>query len=189
MLHRFGTLSLVVLALGGAVQVHAQLPIRSPFVYPEVAPETARREQVLEFDGFVSTPAGTEFIVLDKARKARAWLRLNQRNSDFDLVVRKYDAENATLTVERAGSTEVLPMRRPKFVSGGSLPVSYRPVYAAAPQPPPAVPSPPAANAQALEQVVADVQARRAAREQAAIQAAIQAAGRQTVGQNPASQR
>lgn len=180
---RFAAASLLLLVLGGPGQAGAQLPARSPFVYPEAAVETIRREQVLEFDGFVSTSAGTEYIVLDKARKARAWLRLNQRNSDFDLVARKYDADNATLTVERGGGTEVLAMRRPKIVSGGA-PVPYRPVSLPSPPSPPPAPNTPA-NAQALEQVVAEVQARRAAREQAASQAP----GSQAVGQNPASQR
>lgn len=184
MLPRSAAIPLLFAGLCGVGQVCAQLPARSPFVYPEAAVEAARREQVLEFDGFVGTPAGMEFIVLDKARKARAWLRLNQRNSDFDLVAKKYDPENATLTVERGGGVEVLPMRRPKIISGGA-PVPYRPVSLAPPSPTPAAPPAPVASAQALEQVVADVQARRAAREQAAIQAA----GTQATGQSPAGQR
>jgi hypothetical protein len=183
MLPRSAAIPLLLLAVFGLGQVRAQLPARSPFVFPEAAAETARREQVLEFDGFVSTPAGTEFIVLDKARKARAWLRLNQRNSDFDLVARKYDAENATLTVERGGGVEVLPMRRPKIISGGA-PVPYRPV-SVAPLPSTPPPTTAVASAQALEQVVADVQARRAAREQSAIQAA----GAPAAGQSPVRQR
>jgi hypothetical protein len=171
---------LVLLALTGIGRAAgAQLPAQSPFASPESAPVAPKPEQMLEFDGFATTSAGIAYVVHDKARKARAWLTLNRRDKDLGLLAKSYDPQQETLTVEQAGVVQTLPMRRARILSAGAPPVvrplSFAPPVSAPPvvnpaQLPPATAT--ATSARALEQVVADVQARRAAREQAAIQAA-----------------
>ena len=131
----------------------------------------------LEFRGNLDLGDGLQFRLFDPAKKSGVWVRLNQRNEEFDATARRYDDEQKTLTVDLAGRSVTLPMRVAKVVSGGQM----------MPVPPPGGSAPgvnvapavtqsvvvnptPADEQRRLEAVATEVARRRALREQAAQQ-------------------
>lgn len=159
---------------------------RSPFTPPAAAAPAAAAAAPsggLEYRGNLDTGDGMQFRLFEPAKKNGVWVRLNQRNEEFDVIARRYDDEQKTLTVEHQGRTLTLSMRVAKVVSGGS------PAQAMAPPPPPGAPAaPPPVNVapavtqsvvvnptpadeqRRLEAVAAEVARRRALREQASQQ-------------------
>lgn len=156
----------------------AQLTAWSPFGSVPAAADAPKPEQTLEFSGFLSGPAGTQYVVTDKARKAHAWLNLNQRDATLGLLARRYDAQNEILVVEQAGSVKELPLRRGKIASSGALPPppAPRPLPVAVVSP---LPAAPATAVHTIERLQAEIARNRAAREQ---QAAGQSAPRAPAG-------
>lgn len=157
---------------------------RSPFTPPAAAAPAAAATSAaggLEFRGNIDLGDGMQFRLFDPAKKSGVWLRLNQRNDEFDVVARRYDDEQKALTVEHQGRSLTLSMRVAKVVSGGA------PAQPPPPAPPPGA-SPPVVNVapavtqtvvvnptpadeqRRLEAVAAEVARRRALREQAAQQ-------------------
>ena len=157
-----------------AGSARAQLAAFSPFVPPQGARGAAAptANAPLEFRGVADLPGGSAFRVVDPARRAGSWVRLNEPDPDIGFVVKQHDAEHDTLVVEYQGRTLTLPLHQSKVVSAGAAtPNGFN---AGPPQPaPPATPATPAAppalavqQAQ-LEAVAAAVAQRRALREQA----------------------
>ncbi|MFM8337563.1 MAG: hypothetical protein ACKODK_18550 [Opitutaceae bacterium] len=157
---------------------------RSPFTPPAAAAPAAAATSAaggLEYRGNIDLGDGVQFRLFDPARKNGVWVRLNQRNEEFDVVARRYDDEQKALTVEHQGRSITLSMRVAKVVSGGA-PVQAPPPVAAPSAPPPAVNVAPAVTQSVvvnptpadeqrrLEAVAAEVARRRAIREQAAQQ-------------------
>ncbi|MCE2862218.1 MAG: hypothetical protein LW690_07185 [Opitutaceae bacterium] len=157
---------------------------RSPFSPPAAAAPAAAAAATpdgLEFRGNIDLGDGVQFRLFDPAKKNGVWLRLNQRNEEFDVVARRYDEEQKALTIEHRGRSITLSMRVAKVVSGGA-PAQPPPPVPAPGAPPPAVNVAPAVTQtvvvnptpadeqRRLEAVAAEVARRRALREQAAQQ-------------------
>ncbi|MFM1747528.1 MAG: hypothetical protein RLZZ188_1194 [Verrucomicrobiota bacterium] len=173
-----------LLLAAGWTEVFAQG--RSPFTPPAAAAPAAAAAAPsggLEYRGNLDLGDGLQFRLFDPARKNGIWVRLNQRNDEFDVTARRYDDEQKTLTVEHQGRSLTLSMRVAKVVSGGS------PAQMVPPPPPPGAPGPapavnvapavtqsvvvnptPADEQRRLEAVAAEVARRRALREQASQQ-------------------
>jgi len=142
-----------------------------------LAAAAAAAAATLEYRGNLDLGDGLQFRLFDPAKKSGVWVRLNQRNEEFDATARRYDDEQKTLTVDLAGRSVTLPMRVAKVVSGGQMmpvPPSGGPVpgvnVAPAVTQSVVVNPTPADEQRRLEAVAAEVARRRALREQAAQQ-------------------
>jgi hypothetical protein len=166
-----------IVAAGVAGRLSAQAPARSPFMPVGAAAAAAPTAAApLEYRGHMDLGDGLQFRLHDAAKKTGVYVRLNERNAEFDVVVKQHDAAQNTLTIEHQGRTHTLALRVAKVVSAGSAP-AMMPQPPMAPSPPsnvaPAVtqsvvlnPSP-ADEQRRLEAVAAEVARRRALREQA----------------------
>lgn len=160
-------LSFLCLIAGAPLQAQ-HLPATSPFAFPSSPGSAAPVEQSLEFHGFLTTPEGMQYVIVDRARKGQVWLMLNQRNADLDVMPTRYDADLQTLTVMRAGAPVQLPLRRAKTIAAampGVRPVGSLPAPAAN-----QAPTMSATSSQALDRMLHEIQERRTARDQAAAQ-------------------
>lgn len=153
-----------------------QLASKSPFMSPQAAANAPTASAPLQFVGYLDTRDGRLFRIHDPARKASAWVKLNEKHPDFDVTVKQHDDGQKTLTVEHQGKTLTLAQREPKIVSSGSPAQAAPPptITPAAPaNVPPAVTQAvvlnptPADEQRRLEAVAAEVARRRALREQA----------------------
>lgn len=160
-----------------AGEAWAQGTARSPFLPPQSSGPTAPTQGApLEYRGYMVTNEGTLYRIYDPAKKVGAWVKLNERNPDLDVIAKQHDRDHDTLVIEHGGRALTLAERKAKVVSGGNM----------AAVPPPAVPMPaqpanvapavtqavvlnptPADEQRRLEAVAAEVARRRALREQA----------------------
>ena len=150
----------------------------SPFLPPAAATNTAAPTAgaPLQYRGFTEDSGGVRFRIVDPARKTGTWLKLNERDTTFDVTVKQSGADYATVVVEHQGRTLTLALPESKVASSGS---ASQPAPAVAPPPPMMTNVPPAvtqavvvnptpADEQRRLQAVADeVSRRRALREQA----------------------
>lgn len=184
--------SLAVLAAVAGSRLAGQVAAKSPFMPPPgsgPAASAATADAPLEFRGFMDMGKGLQFRLYDPAKKSGAWVKLNERSVELEVLAKQHDAAGETLTVELQGRTLTLAMRKPKVVSAGTA-------AQLAPPPPagPSVPAPaisvspavtqsvvlnptPADEQRRLEAVAAEVARRRALREQATQQLNQGAAG------------
>lgn len=165
-------------ALLAAGQAVAQLAAKSPFLPPQaVATNAPTVGAPLEFRGYIETGDGVQFRVYDPAKKAGAWVKLNERNTELDLVAKEHDVGQKALVVEYQGKKITLAEREAKVVSAGNAGPGIAPPPV---QPPPGptnvapavtqsvVLNPtPADEQRRLEAVASEVARRRAMREQA----------------------
>jgi hypothetical protein len=176
-IHALRLLAATLLPLGGTAAAHAQLNANSPFMAPQASGPNPTQGAPLEWRGYISTPEGTQYIVFDPARKLRAFLKVNERDQNLDVVVKQFDADNNMLTIEHQGKTLTLEERKAKIVSSGSAAaMPPQPVMnQAQPQVMPAVTQSVVVNPTPLEEqkrleaVAAEVSRRRALREQAQV--------------------
>lgn len=170
----------VLLLAAGAARVEAQLAAHSPFLPPQGSMPTAPAPTApLEFRGFIDTGEGVQYRIHDPAKKAGTWAKANERETNFGVTVKQYDAERKVLTVEHEGRTLTLPEREAKVVSSGSA-AQVMPPPMPMPMPAPnvnpavtqsvVVNPTPADEQRRLEAVAAEVARRRALREQASQQ-------------------
>ena len=170
-------------AAGAALASHpaatGQIAAKSPFMPPQSAAAAGPTAGApLEYRGYMETAEGRLYRIHDPAKKTGTWVKLNEKNADFDLIAKQHDTDQETLTIEHQGKTLTLAERKPKVVSSGS---------AAAAMPPPILtPAPtnvspavtqavvlnptPADEQRRLDAVAAEVARRRALREQASQQ-------------------
>jgi hypothetical protein len=137
---------------------------RSPFASPgakNVEFENAAPSQ-LEFRGIAADDNGTLFSVYDLAYNRGYWVR---EGGDGEIAVKTFNAADNQLVVEQAGRTLTLSLKRASIQAGAAAPV------AAAPSPGNApsgsnnrTAANPAADAQRLEAVAAEVRRRRSLR-------------------------
>jgi hypothetical protein len=183
-------LPLAGLVLAATVPVHAQLAAKSPFTSanaPDAASPTANAP--LEFRGYMETSEGVQFRIYDPAKKTGIWVKANERNSEFGLLVKEHDLDKETLTVEHQGKPLTLSQRKSKVVSSGSAALAVPPAAAVAATPNvlPAVTQAvvlnptPADEQRRLDAVAAEVARRRALRQQAEQQTAPGAAPQPTM--------
>jgi hypothetical protein len=167
-------LMLVGIALLMAGSAAGQLVSKSPFLPPQAASAGPSASAPLQFLGYLDTRDGRMFRIHDPAKKTSTWAKLNEKQPDFDVVVKQHDDSQNTLVIEHQGKTLTLAQRQAKIVSSGS---------AAQAIPPPTIPvasnvptavtqavvlnPTPADEQRRLEAVAAEVARRRALREQA----------------------
>src|SRR4051812_24956229 len=173
LLCRFAVLGIAAFA---ADQAAAQLAAKSPFLPPQgAAGNTPTAGAPLEYRGYIETAEGIQYRIFDPAKKTGTWLKLNERNPEFEVVAKQHDTSHQTLTIEHQGRTLTLEERKPKVVSSGNA-------AQALPPPPPVAPAAnvpqavtqavvlnptPADEQRRLEAVASEVARRRALREQA----------------------
>ncbi len=174
--------ALAALAGGVPAGAAAQVAAKSPFLPPAgaaPAAAAAATDAPIEFRGLMDMGGGVQFRLYEPAKKRGTWVKLNERDAEFEVVAKQHDAAAETLTVEHKGRTLTLAMRKPKVVSAGSV------AQMLPPPPATAMPAPPSANVmpavtqtvvlnptpadeqRRLEAVAAEVARRRALREQA----------------------
>jgi len=170
---RFAVAALAALAGGAAV---GQVASRSPFLPPQTAESKSGPTEgaPLEYHGFIQSGDDVRYRIYNPAKKAATWVKIDERNPDFDVVAKQHNDENKTLTIEHAGRTLTLAERKSKIVSSGNA--------AQAMPPPPQLTQPtvapavtqsvvlnptPADEQRRLEAVASEVARRRALREQA----------------------
>jgi hypothetical protein len=167
--------SLTLAWVGHAVD---SVPSASPFLPPPApaAASTAPAGAALEYRGTLDLGDGLQFRVVDVTHKTGVWLRLNERDSDFDYVVKQYNdsGDKDRITVEQGGRTFILAQHDAKVGSGGGRGQMPPPQPGMPQYMPPAItntvvlnPSP-ADDTTRLNAVVQEVMRRRALREQAA---------------------
>ncbi len=174
-------LTLAALAALASTAARAQSPSISPFMPPPGAATSAPTPgATIEFRGVMEDASGMKFRIYDPAKKTGTWVKLNERDTTLDVLVKQFnnstpDAE--TLTVEFQGRTLTLAQRTSKVVSSGSASAQNMPPPPMAQQNPnvPAavtnavvVNPTPADEARRLDAVAQEVARRRALREQAA---------------------
>src|SRR3954467_8110394 len=98
-----GLLTLSFLLLGWTEAV-AQLASKSPFMPPAssgaASPTTGAP---LEYRGMMQTSKGVRARIVDPARHSGVWLLANERDPNFDAVVKQIDVEHDTVTVDYQG--------------------------------------------------------------------------------------
>ncbi len=161
-------------ALGGALTAQAQLASKSPFLPSTAAGAAAPTSNApLEFLGYFELGQGPQYRLFDPAKKVSAWVGLNERNSDFEVLVKQFDPDNDTLTVEHRGAVHTLPIRKAKVISGGPVAQAMPPPVPVQANVMPAVTQSvvvnptPADEARRLDAVASEIARRRALRTQA----------------------
>ncbi|MGH7946841.1 MAG: hypothetical protein ACREH8_13930 [Opitutaceae bacterium] len=175
----FSPVFLAGFALAVASHASAQIAAKSPFMPPQSAAAAGPTAGApLEYRGYMETSEGTLFRIYDPAKKASTWVKVNERNADFDVLAKQYDEAQKTLTIEYQGKTLTLAERVSKVVSSGAAASAMPPPVFTPAQTnvPPAVTQAvvlnptPADEQRRLDAVAAEVARRRALREQASQQ-------------------
>jgi hypothetical protein len=155
---------------------HGQIAAKSPFMPPQSAGTAGPTAGApLEYRGYMETGEGRLYRIHDPAKKTGTWVKLNEKNADFDVVAKQHDTDHETLTIEHQGKTLTLAERKPKVVSSGAAAAVMPPPILTPAQPnvPTAVTQSvvlnptPADEQRRLDAVAAEVARRRALREQA----------------------
>ncbi len=157
----------------------AQAPGKTPFTPPQAIQQAAAPSAPtqLEFRAFMDAGDGPQFRIVEPAKKTGVWLKVGEKGSEMDVVVKKFDGDRK-LDVEFQGRALTLTLREGKVISGGNA-AQMMPAMPAMPAPPPptnvapavtqsvVVNPTPADEQKRLEAVAAEVARRRALREQA----------------------
>jgi hypothetical protein len=151
----------------------AQTAGSSPFMPPQAVTAQATQGAPIEYRGHIDTSEGVLYRVYDPSLKAGAYLKLNERDPNLDVVVKSHDADREMLTIEHHGRPLTLELRVAKIVSAGApqmmmpMPQPQQPNVSPAVIQSVVVNPTPAEEQKRLEAVAAEVQRRRALREQA----------------------
>ncbi len=142
----------------------------SPFVLKQAdnAPAAVTEGATVEFRGMFSTKEGVFFGFYDRAKNTGAWVRQDDKNSDFN--VSSYDASGELVTVEYKGQRFTLPLSSSKI--GAAAPSPLPVVNATSNNGTPMSAVQPGARGddqRRLESVAAEVRRRRALRQAAAV--------------------
>jgi hypothetical protein len=166
-----------VFGVGG--NASAQLAANSPFLPPQNSGAAAPAANVtLEFRGVMQNAnEPLEYRLVDPTKRTGVWLKLNEKSPELGVLVKQYDADHKTLTVEQDGRTLKLEERQAKIASAGAAPMmmpvpmtSFQPPAPTQPVTLPSTNTSSPEEARRLEEVAKEVAARRALREQAAQQ-------------------
>ena len=151
-----------------------QIAAKSPFMPPQSAATTGPTAGApLEFRGYMESREERLYRIHDPAKKTGTWVKLNERNPDFDVVAKQHDTDQETLTIEHQGKTLTLAERKPKIISAGAASAIPPVLTPAQSNVSPAVTQAvvlnptPADEQRRLDAVAAEVARRRALREQA----------------------
>jgi hypothetical protein len=175
----FRSVAVAAVLLAGGIRAGAQLASSSPFLPPSNSgPASPTQNAPLEFRGLFETPdGGVRYRLVDPVKKTGVFVKLNERNPDFNVTAKQYDAGRETLVVDHEGRTLTLEIRKSKIISSG--PAAQVMVPQPQPQPTNMLPQvtqsvvanpSPAEEQKRLEAVAQEVARRRALREQASTQ-------------------
>jgi len=160
----------VALGLGLTTGLVARISTESPFVPKNGQIAAAPTENSpIELRGVMATPDGLRFGIYEPAAQKGNWVKADE--AGFGYVVKSYDANRSTVSVEYQGRVQTLTLKEAKFDGTGAP--AAAPNLASGPQVRPAVQGAPAAapnqieEAKRLEQVASEVRRRRAARQAA----------------------
>lgn len=158
----------------------AELAAKSPFLPVAGAGAAAPASNApLEYRGMMQTAEGLKVRIVDPSRHGGAsgvWLHTNERDPNFDFVVKQIDLEHDTVTLDYQGRPLTLAQRVPKVASAGAPQIMPPGMQGAPSNMPPAITNSvvvnptPADEQRRLEAVAAEVARRRQLREQAAQQ-------------------
>ena len=148
----------------------------SPFAGPGIQAAAAQATPgSIELRGIIRTGETWEFSIYDPSRKYSAWVKLGQIGDDF--VVKNYDPDHDSATVEYQGRTLKLSLPEAKIAPmNGAMQQPMPPPNLAMGQPQPGQPQPgaPTINQSSadeqkrLEAIAEEIRRRRAMRQQAA---------------------
>ena len=142
---------------------------RSPFAQAagQSLTDAATPNSVLEFRGMVSDAEGSSFSVFDTTANKARWLRVGEGDS---FKVKQFDASSNQLEVEQNGKSLKLPLKHVTIMAGPAVVTAPRqpPQNSVGIQPQVNTNSDPAADANRLQTVAAEVRRRRAMRNTAA---------------------
>lgn len=128
----FPLLGMVPLVL--PVQAGSNLLENSPFLPPNLSAAGAAQEAApLELRSVLKAGGEYEFSLYDPAKKQSTWARLNEPGHDF--VVKAYDPEKDTVTVELRNRTFKLTLKEAKITQLSTAPGQPPAAVAAGPQP------------------------------------------------------
>ena len=168
----------LVLVAGIAAALSAsaagQIAAKSPFMPPQSAASAGPTPGApLEFRGYMESGDERFYRIHDPAKKTGTWVKLNERNPDFDVIAKQHDTDQETLIIEHQGKTLTLAERKPKIISVGASAIPPPVVTPVQSNVSPAVTQAvvlnptPADEQRRLDAVAAEVARRRALREQA----------------------
>ncbi len=113
-------------AIALPVSAASNLLENSPFLPPNASGAGAARETApLELRSIIKTGGNYEFSLYDTARRQSTWARLNETGHDF--LVKAYDADQETVTVEQQNRTYKLTLKEAKIVPLNMMPVPNQP--------------------------------------------------------------
>lgn len=172
--HTLRGLAAFSLALLVASHAGAQLASKSPFMAPQAAGTPAPTTGAsLEYRGMMQTAQGLKVRIVDPARRAGVWLTANEKDPNFDFVVKQIDVEKDTVTIDYQGRTMTVAQHVPKVASAGAPQMPVANMQNPASNMPPAIANSvvvnptPADEQRRLEAVASEVARRRQLREQA----------------------
>ncbi len=158
-----------------AAGARAELIKSSPFMPPQSAVAAPTQNAALQYMGWVENSDGRLYRIIDPAKKTGTFLKIGDKDTNLDVVIKQHDDDRDTITVDHGGQTLTLPQHESKVASGGAIPQGIPPPPMPMPMPnvSPAVTQSvvvnptPADEQRRLEAVAAEVARRRALREQA----------------------
>jgi hypothetical protein len=116
------------------VQAGSNLLENSPFLPPNVSAAGAAQDAApLELRSVLKAGGEYEFSLYNPAKKQSTWARLNEPGYDF--VVKAYDPEKDTVTVELRNRTFKLTLKEAKITQLSTASVQPPAAVAAGPQP------------------------------------------------------
>lgn len=141
----------------------------SPFLPPSGPAQAAPTEDSqIELRGIMAAGDTVMFSIYDTTRRASTWVELNEAGRDF--IVRSYDQDRDTVTIDHQGRTLTLALKTAKVGSAPAMSIASGSPPPPAPQPigGPVVLNPtPADEQRRLEAIAAEVNRRRMIRQQA----------------------
>jgi hypothetical protein len=121
-------------AIALPVSAASNLLENSPFLPPNASGAGAARETApLELRSIIKTGGDYEFSLYDTAKRQSTWAKLNESGHDF--VIKAYDADQETVTVEQQNRTYKLALKEAKIVPLNMMPVPNQPPSIATMQP------------------------------------------------------
>ena len=139
-LHMVAIIQRLILPLLGMVplvlpvQAGSNLLENSPFLPPNLSAAGAAQDAApLELRSVLKAGGEYEFSLYDPAKKQSTWARLNEPGHDF--VVKAYDPEKDTVTVELRNRTFKLTLKEAKITQLSTAPGQPPAAVAAGPQP------------------------------------------------------
>jgi hypothetical protein len=111
--------------IGLPVSAASNLLENSPFLPPNSSGAAAREAAPLELRSIIRVGGDYEFSLYDTVKRQSTWAKLNESGHDF--VIKAYDADRETVTVEQQNRTYRLILKEAKIVPLNIIPVANQP--------------------------------------------------------------